>query len=117
MKENEIMIGDWVYLVKDYGPIKKEVLKLDGLDLYRVFDGVLGVEPIPLTTEILEKNGFDFDGNEIYKLGNYQLVIEYREGSIFGWIFCHKKQLNYVHELQHILRLCRMNGMADNFKI
>ena len=63
------------------------------------------LKPIPLTAEILEKNDFEFDG-DTYKLGDYRLVIEYSGGILFGWVFCHRKQLKYVHELQHALRLC-----------
>ena len=128
MKENDLMIGDWVYLVKDYGPIKKEILKLDGLDLYRVFDGVLGVEPIPLTAEILKKNGFkhyiteeDSDSFD-YTEGNLGYVFNKTE---YGYMSCIDMVgsftitglIKYVHELQHIFRLCGLSERADNFKL
>jgi hypothetical protein len=105
MKANELMIGDWV---------------LDGTQISQItsitcggviettaheFSNIEVIAPIPLTAKILEKNGFKFDG-EIYKLGDYQLVIEYRGGLFFGWALCCRKQLNYIHELQHAMKLC-----------
>jgi hypothetical protein len=47
MKANELMIDDLVYLVKDYGRPKKDILKIDVLDLHRISDGMFEVEPIP----------------------------------------------------------------------
>lgn len=99
-------------------------------------------EPIPLTPEILEKNGF-YDRNAqgyyaqwYYKrFGSYvcfdiaiSLVyreievskvcgagtdceeVEYGSSIVFGNDIC-------VHTLQHALRLCGLNEIADNFKV
>ena len=115
MKATELMIGDWVYLVKDYGNSKKDILRIDALDLHRISDGMLEVEPIPLTQEILEKIGFgternighiidDWDGTQIiYNSWDHNLRI----------IKNYKTRLDIetfddiaVHELQHALRLC-----------
>ena len=109
MKVTDLMIGDFVKCREqdcgghrvDYISEMDDEVGVDGeiLDLNMIF-------PIPLTPEILEKNGFGFGGGYIYKLDDSQMVIEYSYGFLFGWVFCHKKQLNYVHELQHVLRLC-----------
>ena len=79
------------------------------------------VEPIPLTPEILEKNGFerapqvsdiepfdtDEEGNKHYSY-NKTFWGWFQPGNIFcipangmGWLY-----LKYVHQLQHALRLC-----------
>ena len=56
MKTKELMIGDWVY-----GTEKKKYGRVDRLE-HDVEDE--SVEPIPLTEEILKKNGFL--GNDYY---------------------------------------------------
>lgn len=116
MKANELMIGDWVEVIQNGNPAYAQIQMIDGYGDNATYnecicDGIYyninEIKPIPLTTEILEKNGFKFDG-EFYKLGDYQLVIEYRGGFLFGWVFCHRKQLKYVHELQHALHQCEI---------
>lgn len=121
MKSKELMIGDWVYVAHQHSNQEgdydiefiAEKLTLNHFKFWADndwnnsdFDEFL--EPIPLTKEILEKNGFKFDGDCIYKLGDYKIVIEWSGGFLFGWVFCYKKQLNYVHELQHVLNLCNV---------
>lgn len=96
---------------------------------YITFDAI---EPIPLTPEILEKNGFDRDKKETY-CKRYvfaddlekcpQTVIEFsfysgkisadtlfkcwtKPQSCDGENNAHICDLKYVHELQHALKLC-----------
>lgn len=139
MKANELMIGDRVYLIKGYfmnyslSTIKrKEILEIDGYYLHKISEGLLEVEPIPLTVEILEKNGFKGEGYLILELDEFSCLEYYPfEGrlrkiwhGIDEWnnhsdtkditFQCHCK---YVHELQHALRLCGLNEIADNLKI
>lgn len=82
-----------------------------------------GLEPIPLTPEILEKNGWS-DWHEhsriaksCYELIDKQTSISFQtidgQDSIFTQInhygagtYEFRKYLTYVHELQHALRLC-----------
>lgn len=77
------------------------------------------IEPIPLTPEILEKNGFEDVGQDIYqyeekpyyiwwesdryRLGIYKDESDY-EKECFGEVM--RLPIIYVHELQHALRLC-----------
>lgn len=67
------------------------------------------IEPIPLTPEILEKNGFvkeeDEDGNKRYSLieGGTKFTLGYAR-SVFQWTF--PIDVRYVHKLQHLLRFC-----------
>ena len=68
------------------------------------------IEPIPLTTEILEKNGFECRG--AWCLPGEDLGLR-QDGDSWGLLsyyaeydalaFCHIK---YVHELQNALSLC-----------
>ena len=94
-------------------------------------------QPIILTPEILEKNGF-YDSytkryyKRFYSNGCFDIAIslvyreievskvcgagtdceeeEYGSSIVFGNDIC-------VHTLQHALRLCGLNELADNFKI
>lgn len=122
MKANELtskdlMIGDW--LQDSFGNIGQ----VYRLDLGRVHLRLLqerpqdeeyivhDIEPIPLTPEILEKNGLDnaplgchFDEDKYMVLeissekeGIYW-TINYNEYGIL--------KLKYVHQLQHALKLC-----------
>jgi hypothetical protein len=59
MKANELMIGNWVRLVNVYGVQQDEAICLDGMDIYRVWAGKYTVEPIPITRELLEDNGWE----------------------------------------------------------
>lgn len=101
MKATELMIGDWVssfgnncritsidkYDAKVCTDPEDELFFLD--DIY----------PILLTYEILEKNGFVFNGY------------------LVGMCMSEDLEFHYVHELQHTLRLCGLDELADNFKV
>lgn len=128
MKATELMVYDWVYLTKDYGKLKKEILKIDILDLDRVFEGMLEIEPIPLTTEFLKKNGFkhyvsEEDSNSFeYSEGNLGYCFNRTTNGYMSCIdvdnsFTITGLIKYIHELQHILRLCGLDDVANNFKV
>lgn len=59
--------------------------------------GVEDIKPMPLTSEILEKNGWKWDGQDfvgaclLYPEGNYFVFDAFRT------------KIKYVHELQHLL--------------
>ena len=151
MKATELMVGDWVCLKDD---IKCELpLKIDGVltdDISLEGEGFLEgaeglIRPIPITPEILEKNGFDAETfltaeweKEVYFKEFPGCVVEPDNSGkyIFGTTIYWNKtdsdgspvdwgtmydtrihNLQYVHELQHALWLCGLNELADNFKI
>lgn len=76
------------------------------------------VEPIPLTPEILEKNGFVNDrGIYCWRDENKQITYFSKENNRpyctysfvnieSGCIVVNELPIEYVHELQHTLRLC-----------
>lgn len=121
MKASDLMIGDWV-VYTEFG--KNEIDKIETLEPRRVwlehgktYVPIEYIEPILLTTEILEKNGFvkdEKDDNMYY--WNWSVIddcISYdKETSkvrifyVSGLTFV--KILQYVHELQHALRLCEI---------
>lgn len=129
MKNDELMIGDWVL----YKPLNK-IVKVE--HAFQIEDKCHLCEPIPLTSDILKANGFNRSGAYMSKWWNNCDVI-HPDGSFDNHInisTCGKDEhseyisiwiphkglgmpLHYVHQLQHALRLCGLNELADNFKI
>lgn len=104
------------------------------------------VEGIPITPEILEKNGWHFgltsyekdlndccgmsiDGHWCYTDTNIDILLFFPvTGLEMGRLDVNNHRLKrylefllsdalYVHELQHALRLCGLDELADDFKI
>ena len=109
MKATELQIGDWIL----YGDKPVKVLQLSE-------NGKYGwVKPIPLTTEILEKNGWkETQYWHEYQDGKstIQCCLPDMRGRINGIEIEHFK-CQYIHQYQHLLRLCGLDELADNFKI
>ena len=133
METKELMIGDWV--LHDGEPYQIRQLGIygvnrDGDDYPAVCVGKpkgIGliierneIEPILLTPEILEKNGFikqAYDGWLISE-NSGRRFISYRTDYFDGLLdiryaeepFCKLSiKIKHVHELQHALRLCGIN--------
>ena len=125
MKAADLQIGDLICLKDD---TKYELpLKIDGTvtdDISIEGEGFLGgvdelIRPIPLTHEILEKNGWkETQYWHEYQDGKntIQCCLPDMRGIINGIKIEHFK-CEYVHQYQHLLRLCELNELADNFKI
>lgn len=109
MKANELMVGDWIYRPCCSDQVK-EIRRngIIGLDSARGLVLFSELEPIPITPEILEKNGFSED----YRYED----LSYAQscGDVIGIHICGEKGLmdemyfKYVHQLQHALRLCEI---------
>lgn len=129
MKANELMIGDYVIrknvpneilIVVAIDSIRGIVyLDLDGLG---ITEKIENIEPIPLTTEILEKIDFWYEHNVGYVTEEYEYEIIYSTWNHELQILKNREQilkLKYfdemsVHELQHALRLC---GIEKTIKL
>ena len=143
MKAKELMIGDWVRITDDdtdqhfdaritgvsglgniYAPLPK------GEHAYPFSEDC--AEPIPITAEILERNGFKKRENDIYHIGPRYVLAGGREDSLVivtpedppvhgvkylteihthcigksGVNTLHNCDIEYVHQLQHALRIC-----------
>ena len=140
MKVTELMIGDyvkyqghnyiieeisaqgWVHLIHPEAKVRVNMTSDYIIDL---------LEPIPLTPEILEKNGWIYN-NEDEKFFpqtwindelmlraiddcSYRIVVtsDYDDEDTNDTSFI----ILYVHELQHILRVCNLNELANNLKL
>ena len=149
MKANELMIGDWVGRVFDDKRIdyrQVDWIRTGEIGMrYQKVWAIGCIEPIPLTTEILEKNGFspdtfltaewkrkvyfkEFPGCVVepansgkYIFGTTQYWSKtYSDGSPIDWGTMYESRiynLQYVHELQRALRCCGLWDIADNFKV
>lgn len=114
MKATELMIGDWVYNSYHKKNIKwnySEMFCPNGIP-------VIGrdLEPIPLTPEILEKNGWWFNTEDEWLHDEVDFDIEKWNGR-FQCYDINQIKLDSVHQLQHALRLCGLDQLADNFKV
>jgi hypothetical protein len=127
MERQDLMIGDWVR--NEFGDAEQVQEIGSGLvmlaynDLYQYDD----IQPILLTGEILEKNEFAYCNSnggyygyfeESYSNQTMEIVLfdvksEYRNVQIHickanypNKIMLHLMECNYVHQLQHVLKVC-----------
>lgn len=120
-----LMIGDWVMLTDQINNGEKVQVKEIHGDGYITVDGGLTahVEPIPLSAEILEKNGFAYkEADETCATEAFH--IRHLDGSIFAidddswWRSVKDGELHvkfggfplkYLHQLQHALRMAEID--------
>lgn len=131
MKPEELSIGDWVNVLNYHWDGRPYTGQVNGITkkhgtYYLQFGSGLSAEidrcePIPITKEILEKNGFKGDGYAILILDEQTYLDYYYYEHRLRKHWCgvdewenHSKvnditfkcNCYYVHELQHALRLC-----------
>lgn len=117
MKAADLQIGDW-YTNSD-GDICKVVKNLGNVVWGQgddVSDSTDTPNSIPLTTEILEKNGWWFYTEDLWHHDEVDFSIEKWNGK-FQCYGINQIELDSVHQLQQTLRLCGLNDLADNFKV
>ena len=141
-----LMVGDWI-VNQNGSPM--QIVAVDEDNAYAckgneegpwIFGDDEGYKPQPiiLTPEILEKNGWKLDSALqcytstplwLYGEGSINLLLQFPTKQSAGSLeifdnqkirglfnFTWKDRL-YIHELQHALRLCGFNKLADNFKV
>ena len=154
IKCRDLMVGDWI---TNRNGFPMQITNVGDDYAYATFEGNEGdpwefddkddqPQPIVLTPEILEKNGWHFDLtpyekdlNECCSMSidkhwcyadtniNISLFLPIT-GLEMGRLEVHNHHLKrylefwicdtlYVHEMQHALRLCGLNELADNFKV
>lgn len=122
-----LMLGDWVNFlidvvggeteydpaVNEYQPMRIESIYASG-DVeseFGVTNDVTQLQPIPLTAKILERNGFVFNNLPMEQCWQQYGLRLYLSG--YGYaISCGENvslRIDYVHELQHALRLCKID--------
>lgn len=157
MKANELMIGDWVH-VKAHRGFNAQNIKVetipdnDGDNEYGHHYGHIGawldggdndfrdvetkyLQPIQLTSEILEKNGWKYEFDKTDYMVKYDLGKEGKNCWMMWSIKEHNLEVqrqdekldvynlkvsrivipcDYVHELQHALKLCGIEKEINN---
>lgn len=87
------------------GGFLKVVMLNDSSTTYSISNNA--IRPIPLTPEILEKNGWkSINGNYALKIKNANyVVLEFTEDGIYTYINENTMlfTIKYIHELQHLL--------------
>lgn len=136
MKATDLIVDDIVSLFDEDGCVVPTKIKeiwdetviasIDNDDVYDELD-YEGIMPIPLTGDILAKNGFAWDGtrmqwelevnDEVITINFGRKIDEEADNYLFVWIANIAKPIHYVHELQHALRLVGLDKLADNFII
>ena len=123
MKPTELQIGDYLLIKSLFGGYYTTLIKIAAVHqrkvgYHKVFDKLNWVrfgllEPISLTPEILKASGFeqDADDEDKYSFEDTTIVFKHDAKYLFsasvngskGMLFLYA---NYVHELQHALKLC-----------
>jgi hypothetical protein len=126
MKTTELMIGDYVkyqghiYIVEEISAkgwvhlIYPDI----GIRVNITSDYIINLlEPIPLTAEILKRNGFYYDEDRKAYLMGTIFQVKSEKHDLFSFEICGcPYPLNTVNQLQHALRLCGLSDLANNLK-
>ena len=123
MKATELMIGDLIKIKGhlDYDKVQ-EIARDENMQWYISFAcsatlfRAYEFEPIPLTPEILEKNGWWFDTEDTWRHDEVNFTIEKWNGR-YQCYDINQIKLDSVHELQRALRCCGLWDIANNFVV
>lgn len=128
LQPKDFMIGDWVLVdgkPEQLTGVDREYIHLEGNVSTILLEGE--VEPIPLTPEILEKNGFICTQCDDEEIGTYEswsfqsdfiaitceptlCMLDVFNGHLVKEIkFYTEESTFFVHELQHALKLCQIS--------
>ena len=133
MKTEELMRFDWVRLKDDATPRQIDWIRSGEVGL--LWNKIVTppyLEPIPPTPEILEKNGF-VANKHVYPYPYYEYInkedklkigfafpqgnrTSYKEPWVYidsERVFIEHLPCIFVHQLQHVLRLCRIDKIIE----
>ena len=120
----DLMVGDWI---TDEHGFPMQITTVGEDYAYATFVGLEGdpwefddkddqPQPIPITPEILGKNGWWYDVEDMWLHDEVDFGIE-RWNVGFQCYNINQIKLDSVHQLQQALRLAGMTDIANNFKI
>lgn len=132
MKITELMLGDWYKWEAEGKSYFYRVTK----ETFNEEESIPNFHPIPLTAEILDKNEWkhikweshDIVVNEYWVLDNGTTHLEIKRNTLAVWLDYEKDNYGVyadyllpnplsVHSMQHALRLCGLNELADSMVI
>lgn len=118
MKVEELMSGDWYWWEAEGKKYPLQVTK----DTFKLMDeDISNFQPIPITKEILEKNGILYEKQSFYYVIKDDNALEctyyiqqgqedWAIGVDIGAYDCSVfARVKYIHELQHALKLCKID--------
>ena len=132
IKCRALMVGDWI---TDIHGFPMQITNVGEDYAYATWEGNEGdpwefddkddqPQPIPLTPEILEKNGFIKVNSQRYDYGYPDTDCYVKVNPKKNMIHVNGRNANsnlyshsFVHELQRALRCCGLWNLANNFKI
>jgi hypothetical protein len=108
VQPNELRINNWI-IVND-GEKPPYNYQLTGFDIYKIDEGGSGIEPIPLTPELLEKCHWvrTITGIYVRKADRFKFRIEFAHGDVWLYVEQHDRdssievELQYLHECQNL---------------
>jgi hypothetical protein len=125
LKISDLSVGDWVrYRDREWEVCS--IYQFTGeVGLFRkdsqICESIEDIDPIPITAEILEKNGwrviakevlgedYEYHGEErVWEDENYSIDICEAKQGVFWYSWSNEYymwRLEYVHQLQHLIRL------------
>lgn len=126
MNIQELMLGDWV--LANNTPTKIDALCYEGINVGSNLLPQDTILPIILTSDILKVNGFYHnlpykvtDGlyieTWIYTNKTTELSFVLVYDSLSKKYFWNGYEIDYVHELQHVLRIGKFNELYNNIKV
>ena len=127
IKCRDLMVRDWV---TNEHRFPMQIINIGDDYAYATFEGNDGdpwefddkdyqPQPITITPEILEKNGWVYT-EYWYEYKNSENIIQCQLPNMRGRINevdIEHFRCEYVHQYQHLLRLCGLDELADNFEI
>lgn len=132
IKCRDLMVGDWI---TNRNGFPMQITNVGEDYAYATWEGNEGdpwefddkddqPEPIPITPEILEKNGFIKVNSQRYDYGYPDTDCYVKVNPKKNMIHVNGRNANsnlyshsFVHELQRALRLCGLDELANNFKL
>lgn len=113
MEAKDLMIGDWLFDGHVYAQVTSITCDGNIETTHNEHSNIELIEPIPLTPEILEKNGWVKDLYSVESYDNEELeclsLWVGEDGKNKWWWHVGVDlvtPINYVHQLQHAMRLC-----------
>ena len=141
MKCKELQIGDWI---QDKNGNPMQIIGVGDDYAYATFEGNEG-DPwefndkddqpcaIEITDDILKQNKWEVQGYALLPSEHYFVKDDggnhllWSHGTLSIWLACGEDNdgvfsdvvlpCKYVHQLQHALRLCGLDELADKFKV
>lgn len=116
MRQDDLMVGDIVMYHPERidgdntwepYPVRIQNVDIEDNELF---------EPIPLTKEFLIKNNYQCIDKTYCFLYSHK-ILPLIEAKDDGSFLCNCVVINYVHQLQHLLRLIGLFDEADDFVI